>query len=79
MQHHPQFSDRERFNWGYWDGRHDAERGRMPLWKRGAHPWPVYEAGYWYGRDDESPPTTSDSAWADYQDALNQTGEYAAA
>lgn len=44
-----QFSDRERFNWGFHDGTHDASRGRRPEWDGKPHYDRMYEAGYWRG------------------------------
>ncbi|HEX6957579.1 MAG TPA: hypothetical protein VF194_06285 [Ferrovibrio sp.] len=57
MSDRRKFSPADRRNWGYWDGRADAERGRMPPWNRptadGAdcpHPFDrVYGEAYWAG------------------------------
>lgn len=62
------FPPRERFNWGYWDGRADQERGRFPLWCKSynSHKHPsdkVYGRGYWAGRYDTSGANSSDEAW----------------
>jgi hypothetical protein len=66
----PKFSDRERFNWGFWDGINDRDARRgLPEWysqtktNRG-HFDPVYVEGYmagawWTGER----PETSTGAW----------------
>ena len=60
---------RERFNWGYWDGRSDRDRGGKiaPWFGKGTHFDVVYEKGYLYGRFDCNSPRTSDAAWNEYQ------------
>ena len=62
-------SARERFNWGYWDGRHDQERGKFAPWcgpcQTSGHPFDrIYGQGYWAGRYADRSETTSDAAWA---------------
>jgi len=54
------FSPAERRNWGFWDGKADAAKGRYPQWckygadMRKAHFDKSYAAGYyagWYGHE----------------------------
>ena len=59
---------RIRFNWGYWDGRHDQERNKFAPWckpcQTSGHPLDrIYGQGYWIGRYDQSGASTSDQAW----------------
>jgi len=62
-------SPRERFNWGYWDGRNDQERNKRPEWSKSCrvdlcHPFDsLYGKGYWAGRNDEARPDSSNTAW----------------
>jgi hypothetical protein len=59
------FSDRVRFNWGFWDGVADREAGRQPMWKA-PHFDRVYGEGYEAGRSllpGFPSPETSDAAW----------------
>lgn len=54
--HTSRASTQERFNWGYWDGRADQEKGKWPMWNKTAvfqcrHPFDqAYSKGYWKGR-----------------------------
>lgn len=62
------FTTRERFNWGYWDGRADQDRGKFALWCRpcqtSGHPFDkIYGQGYWAGRYDQSETQSSATAW----------------
>jgi hypothetical protein len=61
-------SPRERFNWGYWDGRADQATWRYAPWAKrpdAKHPFDaLYGQGYWAGRYDDSGPDTSDEAWS---------------
>ncbi|TBR71607.1 MAG: hypothetical protein EPN64_19290 [Burkholderiaceae bacterium] len=64
----PEYSPRVRFNWGFHDGTHDAERGHVPEWRPEAHHDAVYVAGYFGGKDAYrrlgARPQTSDESWA---------------
>lgn len=48
-------STKERFNWGYWDGKAHGERGKRPEWDKPSimmckHPFDdSYGKGYWKG------------------------------
>ncbi len=63
-----QFSPEIRRNWGFWDGRSDAEKGRTALWMNGrchihraAHPLSKpYGEGYWAGYYGEAHPNTGE-------------------
>lgn len=63
------FSPRIRFNWGFWDGRADAQAKRNPMWS--THPDASYKAGYYAGREtrDEANVTSSEPAWRAEQNA----------
>lgn len=48
------FATADRRNWGFWDGKADAAKGRRPVWcKFGdmlkAHPDKAYAEGYYAG------------------------------
>jgi hypothetical protein len=65
-----EFSARERFNWGYWDGRADHVSGNVPRWKSRycdtPHPLDAsYGKGYYAGLADSSGAESSDAAWND--------------
>lgn len=64
-------STRERFNWGYWQGRADLDRGKWPMWGKAGvyqcqHPFDaIYGQGYWAGRyENDLSVETSDAAWS---------------
>lgn len=71
-KHEFHFSDRERFNWGYWDGRYDQSRMQFADWCKDGkpdthHPFdPVYGAGYWAGRQETTDTDSSAEAWTAY-------------
>jgi hypothetical protein len=70
-----QFPDRVRFNWGFWEGRDDAERNRAPLWQLngGRSPDATYQAGYALGRDPaHARDASSDAAWSVHRKATEQ-------
>jgi hypothetical protein len=63
------FTDTERRNWGFWDGRSDKAKGRCAKWARSTTiyrpPHPVSKAygdGYWAGFDGEAHPNTKESS-----------------
>lgn len=64
------FTPRVRFNWGFWDGRNDAQAKRQPLWT-GTHPDASYYAGYQAGRGsaDQVGIESSEAAWREEQNA----------
>lgn len=60
---------RQRFNWGYWDGRtdRDSHSSRIATWfGKIPHFDRVYEKGYLHGRFESDNPRTSDTAWLLY-------------
>ncbi len=63
-----QFTRRVRFNWGFWDGKDDAEHNRFARWckpgQTSGHPFDlIYGQGYWAGCYDTSGATISTPAW----------------
>jgi len=60
---------RVRFNWGFWDGRSDAQAKRRAIWNEGGkkHFDSIYEVGYWAGREQGSDPQSSEPAWRKHQ------------
>ena len=62
------FSDRIRFNWGYWDGVDDYQKNRNPR-DMTTHFDQIYAAGYKMGNDlaiTNEEGTSSESAWHAY-------------
>jgi hypothetical protein len=58
------FSPAERRNWGYWDGVHARERGRLPPWSRAGtvsrHPFDKpYGEAFWLGWYGETHPNAA--------------------
>lgn len=61
------FSDRERFNWGFWDGLAARDTQRPAAWfcqSPVQHFDAVYVDGYRAGAYWTGTPQTSDAAWA---------------
>ena len=44
-----QQANNRQFNFGLNEGYHAQKNGRKPDWKKGEHPSPHYEDGFWIG------------------------------